>query len=480
MREIAPPPLRRAFVVLSALCIACGGQAGEQDSAGSSLSLDPDATGATDGSAGTEPSSSGEASGTETAASGSSTGGGGTGDDLAPLTLSIDVTDGECVDLALTDRLTYALRFTAGGPPGAESCGAAAAFCPSEENPPYIPKDSLFVLTDEERPLFDPPEPGWAEFGMAYEDYPLQNLWSAFDAGVPVTPLDPNAGPGGWYELDGTGSQNHALLWLGVSALGYALADDVANFEVAAQKCLLLLDLDAQQGHMRHEAVGVYTGFWQGGIATMALAGLYAPEGAPTGEPLLEASRAWWADHIAVLRTLATQDGQVALTGARLWGAPGESDSWGSLSVAINLQLVDPRPYEALHPTIAQFLTPEGAPKAVDGGVPCRWYRGRHVAERWIVLRAVQSGALSPVPQEHPPPPLNTPVWRWTEGDEVHVATDAVTGYRPARWHVLWQPGEVLKVLIGDPTDYPHTGKGPHSPPAPLTIPEDAALVLSP
>ncbi len=545
-------------LVFGSLALACsGGDPGATGSDGGLTGL-PGSAGASASSSGTSADGSssddgstagpGATTGVESATESGTTGG-------AALTLEIDVADGECVDLSITDRPGFAARFEVHGPPGAEvqlmvakdgcgvapfvyqelalddagvgvyelvhggtsdcadsllgawsawalhdgaqssaaaitlanagcvgaaSCSEAANYCPPEQVPPYIPPDQLFVLTDYERPIFDPPDPGWVEFGMAYEDYPLQNLWNAFDAGAPVVPLDPSAGPSGWYELDGAGSQNHALLWLGVSALGYALAQDVAQFEIAAQNCVLLLELDAEQGHMRHEAVGQYVGFWQGGVAAMALAGLYAPADAPTGPALLEASRAWWADHTAVLRALATPDGQVTLVGARLPGEPGEPDSWMSLSAAINLQLVDPRPHDQLHPTIAQFLTEEGAPLPVDGGVPPRWYRGRHVAERWVVLRAVQTGALLPVPADHPAPASVNEIARWTEGDTLHTACDAVTGYRPARWHITWKPGEVIETQIGDPADHPHQGKGPHAPPLPLMIPDSAEILLGP
>jgi hypothetical protein len=367
--------------------------------------------------------------------------------------------------------------FASAACPLIEDCDAAVEGCPPED--PLIPAEELFVLSSEEREIFTPP-PDWLSWGTAYEDYPLRNLWEAFDAGLPVAPLDPTAGPAGWYELDGTGSQNHALLWLGVSALGHALAGNVEMYEIAAANCIALFELDAVQGHMRHESVGQYSGFWEGGIAAMALAGHYAPEGSEIGCELLVAARGWWADHVAVLRELALPDGQVTLIGARNPGASGTTDSWMSLSAAINLQLLDPRPHADLHPTIAQFLTAENKPRAVDSGVPCRWYRPRHVAERWVVLRAVQAGTLPLVPENHPRPALVQDIYRWTDGDVVHTATQAITGYRPARWHVSWTPGDVILIEIGDDSSVPHTGKGPHSPPEPLTIPTGAELVLGP
>jgi len=293
-----------------------------------------------------------------------------------------------------------------------------------------------------------------------------------------VVPLDPTTGPAAWYEPDGAGSQNHSLLWLGVGALGYALAGDVAMYEIAANNCLAVLALDVLQGHMRHEAVGQYSGFWEGGIATMALAGLYALAGSLSGPDLLAATRSWWADRVAVLRRLAMPDGQVALVGARLPGEPGTEDSWASLSAAVNLQLLDPRPHAQLHQTIATLVTASGEPAEGMGGIPINWYRPRHVAERWVVVRAIQSGAVPPVPPGQPPPGLVQDVYRWIDGNRTHTAIPAITGHRPARWHLSWAPDTVVRVEIGDPSTTPLTGKGPHLPPVPLTIPPSATQLL--
>lgn len=212
----------------------------------------------------------------------------------------------------------------------------------------------------------------------------------------------------------------------------------------------------------------------------MALAGLYAPEGSVRGPELLFAARRWWAEHVAVLRRLSLPDGQVALVGARLGGEPGTVDSWTSLSPAVNLQLLDPRAHEDLHPTIAALVTPEGEPAAGTKGVPINWFRPRHVAERWVVLRAVQSGALPPIAGDQGRPAVVQDVYRWTEGDSVLTAIPESTGFRPARFKVRWDPGTVLVVEVGDPGDTPHTGKGPHQPMDPVNIADDAELVLGP
>jgi hypothetical protein len=333
------------------------------------------------------------------------------------------------------------------------------------------------VLTPEERILFTPP-PGWLEWGNNFVEYPLKNLWEAFDTGTAVVPLDPEAGPDGWLQPDGTGSQNHALLWLGVAALGYGLQGDSATFEVAADKCLQVLALDTLQGHMRHEAIGGYTGFWGGGIAIMALAGLYAPAGSSSGPALLAAARSWWADHVSVLRRLAVPDGQVALIGARLAGLPGDEDDWSSLSAAVNLQLIEPRPHAELHSYIADLVTADGKPAPGTVGVGVRWFRPRHVAERWVVLRAIQSGAIAPVSQSHPAPSIVQQVFRWSDGSRIHTAVPLVTGFRPARWQVSWAAGSVLRVEVGDDGSEPHTGKGPHPPPQPVNIPAGAQQLL--
>jgi hypothetical protein len=366
----------------------------------------------------------------------------------------------------------------AGGTGGA-SAGSGGMDSGTSDAPdvPLIPAESLFVLTPDERALFTPP-PGWVDWGNNFEDYPLKNLWEAFDTGMPVVPLDPEAGPNGWFQPDGAGSQNHALLWLGVAALGYGLKSDLATFEVAAEKCLQLLALDTLQGHMRHEAIGGYAGFWEGGIASMALAGLYAPAGSASGAALLTAARKWWADHVSVLRRLSVPDGQVALAGARLPGEPGDEDAWSSLSPAVNLQLIDPRPHAELHAYIAALVTADGKPAAGSAGVGVRWFRPRHVAERWVVLRAIQSGAIPQVSQSHPAPSIVQQVFRWSEGNRTHTAIPLVTGFRPARWQVSWAPGSVLRVEVGDAATVPHTGKGPHSPPLPVNIPTGAEQLL--
>jgi len=385
--------------------------------------------------------------------------------------------------LALGDETTARqdLAFASGACSEVADCAAAATFCPPEApTGPAIARDDLFVLSPSERAVFDPP-PSWpVEWGTNFEDYPLRNLYEAFDEGRAVVPLDPDAGPAGWYELDGRGSQNHSLLWIGVAALGYALADDVAQYENAATKARRLLELDAMQGHMRHEAIGQYAGFWQGGIATMALAGLYAPDGSTSGPALLADARRWWADHVAALRALRMPDGQVLLVGARLPGETGDRESWMSLSAALSLQLVDPIPHGDLHPTIAALVTAAGEPGPGTGGVPVVWHRPRHVSERWCVLRAVQSGALPRVAADHPPPATALEVFRWEAGGRTHVATPAPYGYRPARWHASWAPGEVLRIELGETSQPPMTGKGPHPAPAPLGIPTGAAPVLAP
>ena len=366
----------------------------------------------------------------------------------------------------------------------AGACAAARSFCPAGDDEPLIPRDELFLLSAEARVQFTPP-PDWVNWGTNYEDYQLRELWEAFDEGRIPVPLDPDSGPAGWYEEDGVGSQNHALLWMGESALAFALADNAAQYENAAQKCLRLLELDTIQGHMRHEAIGGYAGFWEGGIAAMVLAGMYAPAGSTSGPALLAAARAWWADHVAVLRALSMPDGQVALCGARMSGEPGTEDSWSSLSSAVNLQLIDARPWDQLHRTIRDLLTAEGEPAPGTGGVPVKWYRPRHVAERWIVLRAVQSGAVQRPPADQPAPSVVQNAYRWTAGGRVNIGLPRVVGYRPARWHVSWTAGSVVRVEIGDASDV-SSGKGltsnppGHLPPTTLNIPQDAEHLFGP
>jgi len=360
----------------------------------------------------------------------------------------------------------------------AVSCQAARDFCPTPAAGALIPKEELWTLSEGQRALFTPPDPNWLNWGTNYEDYPLHNLWDAFDLGLPPAPLGLAQLPAGWFALDGGGSQNHALLWVSVAALGYGFAGDVASFDQAAALCLELLELDQLQGHMRHEAIGGYTGYWEGGIAAMAIAGLYAPEDSLYGAALLAASRKWWAEHIAVLRALAMPDGQIAIVGARLAGAPGTQDNWKSLSAAVNLQLLDLRPHDDLHPSIAALVTADGEPGPGTNGVPINWFRPRHIAERWVVLRAIQSGALPSVPANQPPPKMVQSVFRWAEGDALMTAIPMSKGFRPARFSMRWTPGQTVEVVVGDPTDTPAKGKGPHAPPEPVGIPAEAEQVL--
>jgi len=151
-----------------------------------------------------------------------------------------------------------------------------------------------------------------------------------------------------------------------------------------------------------------------------------------------------------------------------------------SLSTALSLQLVDPIPHGDLHPTIASLVTAGGEPGPGMGGIPVSWHRPRHVSERWCVLRAVQSGALPPVAASHPVPSTVLEVFRWEAGGRTHVATPNPYGYRPARWHASWAPGEVLRIELGETSQPPGTGKGPHAPPSPLGIPAGASAVLAP
>ncbi|MCC6582047.1 MAG: hypothetical protein IT440_16570, partial [Phycisphaeraceae bacterium] len=270
------------------------------------------------------------------------------------------------------------------------------AFAFAQQN--IAPQD-LFKLTPAERALFDAPAGYSHTWGQAYEDFPLRRLWEAFNTGVPPQPLSATGASAGWLDINGGGSQNHSLRWIGESALANAILGDAAQYDIAADNCILMLGFNKQQGHMRYEAVGFYAGFWEGGVASMALAGLYAPAGSTKGPALLAAARDWWADHIAVLRELSMPDGQVHLVGARSYGDPQAVDDYENISIAVNLQLIDPRPYSSLHPRLASLLTADGQPKYGNGSVwDIQWHNYRHVAERWVLLRAVQTGAIMRVP----------------------------------------------------------------------------------
>lgn len=476
-------------------------------------------------------------------------------DGSAPLTLTLEVGDGECADLAIADRDGAAVRFTIAGRANAPvqlwaekptcavepfvyqdvtlddagrwvldlrhgggatctenllggwrvwavmgseetapqeltfasgacgeaaTCASAATFCPEPStDEPLLPKDSIFVLSDRERPLFTPPDPSWLEWRTRYEDFPLRALYEAFDEGRGPDPMPEDGGEAGWLEPDGGGSRNHGPLWMGESALGHAFAPDPVRFDAAAENCITILELDDLQGHMRDESVGGYAGFWEGAVAAMALAAMYAPEGSSMGPALLAKARDWWDDHIGTLRRLSTDDGQVMLIGARTPSVPGETDSWSGLSAALNLQLVDRRPHDQLHPTLAALITAEGEPAAGMGGVPIRWYRPRHVAERWVMLRAVQSGAIRKPPADEPGPELLAQtIYRWEAGGRTHVATPEVRGLGPCRWKMSWAPGQVVRVDVGNTADTAAGGRGPHAAPEPLGIPAGTPAIL--
>ena len=355
-----------------------------------------------------------------------------------------------------------------------------AAVLSAQQN---IPPQNLFTMTPAEKTLFNDIPASWFPLQWTgYEGPSLKGFWDAFDQGVPPVPLNASQDPGGWFDPNGTGSQNHSLLWMGESALGHALAGNVAQYEIAAQNCIKLLDsLDLVQGHMRHEAFGLYIGFWEGGMAGMALAGLYAPAGSTSGPALLKSARRWWADHVALLRRVRLPDGQVARLGARMnHGQPGEDDM-ENLSCALNLQLIDPLPYNVLHPSLAARITVDGKPQKLQSGYnPVTWSEPRAVAERWIVLRAFQSGAILRVPADHSTPTVIQDVYKWTSGAKTYFATPSVTGYPNCRWKVSWQSGQFVQIEVSD-TGNTNGGKGPHPAPAwqpALNIPPGTPKIL--
>lgn len=341
-----------------------------------------------------------------------------------------------------------------------------------------IPASQLFVLNTAERKLFGTNPP--ATPGIGYEEQPLCNIFNAFNTGTYPVPLNPNQGPSGWYELNGKGSQNHSILWQGECALAFALKGDKANYEIAAKNCLKLLALDQQQGHERHESFGKYNGFWESAIASMALAGMYAPANCPSGPKLLADARAWWASHIAVFRRLRMPDGQVAQVGARSGGDPGTYDDWHGLAAAVTLQMIDPQPYSTLHPTLAKILTATGQPNTNPKKCMVQWSGVGAANERWLVYRAFQTGAIVNPPANHPVPLVVQTIYKWTKNGRTYIATPKVTGYRPARWEVSWKAGELCRNEVGDPNGSQWGGKGPHLPPAPqkVVIPSTAKKIL--
>lgn len=343
-----------------------------------------------------------------------------------------------------------------------------------------IPANQLFVLNAAERKLFGTNPP--ATPGVGYEEQPLCNIFNAFNSGKFPVPLNPNVGPAGWYELTGKGSQNHSILWQGECALAYALKGDKVNYEIAAKNCLKLLALDKQQGHERQESFGKYNGFWESAIASMALAGIYAPANCPSGPQLLADARAWWSSHIAVFRRLRMPDGQVAQVGSRSGGEPGTYDDWHGLAAAVTLQMIDPIPYASLHPTLAKLLTADGKPYTNPRKCMVQWSGVGAANERWLVYRAFQTGAIVNPPANHPVPLVVQTMYKWTKNGRTYIATPKVTGYRPARWQVSWKAGELCRNDVGDPNGSQWGSKGPHLPPAPqkVVIPSTAKKILGP
>ena len=361
------------------------------------------------------------------------------------------------------------------------------------------PAQSLFTLSSVEESLWTPP--AWMNYQPAptcsvdgqwngYEGPTARYVWRSFCLGQhsPADVLDPTSGSSSWTDPDGSGSQNHGVLWYGVSALGHAFDGDVATYDLAASKALEVLALDLQptgQGHMRHEALGSYSGYWEGGVAAMALAGYYAPQGATKGTELLATARSWWRDHVAALRKLRLPDGQVALVGARIGGGPGYVDDNGALSAAVNLQLVDPISYSSLHPWIQALLTSAGQPAAGGNGITkLDWRRPRQSHERWLVLRAVQVGALPAVPGSHPVPCVAHPtsIYRWSESGRTQTGLTSIYGYPDHRWRLSWGPvspwpDNVLRVEQG--TSGAGGGKGPHTD-SPAVQPPGGAQLLVP
>ncbi len=360
-------------------------------------------------------------------------------------------------------------------------------FCISAFAQQNISPQNLFVMTAAEQALFAPSsiylpiQNNWT----GYEGPSLEGFWNAFDSGTSPVALSPNTNPGGWFILNGSGSQNHAMLWMSESALGFALAGDAVNYEIAAAHCICLLDsLDFVQGHQRHEAIGLYTGFWEGGAAAMALAGFYAPAGSTSGPHLLASARRWWTGHVALLRRLRMPDGQIARLGARMNHGGPEDDDDENLSAAVNLQLIDPQNYSTLHPKIAARISANGLPQNISVGYnPVTWNEPRAVAERWIVLRAFQSGAILRAPANQSTPFVIEDIYKWNVGNKTYVATPSVTGYHHCRWEVSWQSGQYVHIEVSDSLSVPHGGgPGPWTPAAPqsVSIPSTAKHILGP
>ena len=343
-----------------------------------------------------------------------------------------------------------------------------------------MPANQLFVLNAAERKLFGTNPP--AIPGVGYEEQPLCNIFNAFNSGTYPVPLNPNQGAAGWYDLNGKGSQNHAILWQGECALAYAMKGDKVNYEIAAKNCLKLLALDKQQGHERYESFGKYNGFWESAMASMALAGMYAPANSPSGPQLLAGAREWWSAHIAVFRRLRMPDGQVAQVGARTGGDPGTFDDWHGLAASVTLQLIDPQAYSTLYPTLTKLLTVDGKPNTNPKKCMVQWSGVGAANERWLVYRAFQTGAIVRPPANQPTPLVAQTIYKWTANGRIYIATPKVTGYAPCRWETSWKAGELVRIEVSDPNGPASGGKGPHVPvkPQKVVIPKTAKIVAGP
>ena len=375
--------------------------------------------------------------------------------------------------------------------------GSAGTFAP--------PSQSLFTLSSAERNVWTPPSGqvdyypstceatlvGGGNYWTGTVGSTAEYLWKSFCNGYAVSNPSPPSAYGGssaWFSATASGSQNHGILHFGTSALGHALLGNATDYDVAADKAIQILKLDLQpngQGHMRHEAVGQYSGLWEGGVAAMALAGQYQPNGATKGAELLAAARNWWRDHVAILRQLRVADGQVALVGARINGEYPFIDYQDSMTPSVNIQLASPIPYSNLHPWIQAMIDSNGQPGAGFTGPygKVNWRIPKDVAERWIVLRAVQLGAIPTVSQTHPVRCLShhtsggapADVYRWTSGGRTYTGLDWVYGYAQpgVRWQVSWgpvsgQPGSVMRVEHGENCTN-SCGKGPRPSPGAVT-----------
>lgn len=327
---------------------------------------------------------------------------------------------------------------------------------------------------------------------MASEDFPL-NAWDLWTSGGPPPPAPPSDYR--FHALISGGSRNHPPMINSTYALGAALGKHThPGARAAIDGCRENLAVQRRDGHVVDEAVTGYTGFHEGAVACMALAGRAWYH--LTGEPdlWLEAI-GWWADHLEIWRKLRMADGQVLSVGARV-----HPDARNHASNAVfGVHLLDPLPYGDLVLWMRRLFTPDagrGADRTGDLAAP-GWDFDRYSWTR-MILRARDSKALpAGVIQrlaDSRQPRLIRPLYRWSEDGFEHAAMPEIKGLGPRQWWCRWRPGSLAgdawrridypsgerAAPHGEPAPWLLPGRGPHESPTPIPIPRGLKPAFGP